>query len=146
MKKENIIEEKSFNFSLKIIELYKLLINEKKYILSKQLLRAGTSIGANVNESISAVSRRDFINKLSISLNEARETKYWLRLHEESDLTKINVNAVLIDVEEIIRILTSIIKSSNKIYNFFSLILNSLFLIFNFYFLILNYHFLISNF
>lgn len=90
------------------------MTNEKEFILSKQLLRSGTSIGANVNESISAVSKKDFINKLSISLKEARETQYWLKLLEESRLTRIDFNQILIDVDELNRILTSIIKSSKQ--------------------------------
>lgn len=114
MKKDNLIEQKSFDFAIQIIQLYKLLVNEKEFILSKQLLRSGTSIGANVNESISAVSKKDFINKLSIAAKEARETKYWLRLQQESKITRINFNDAIFSNEEIIRILTSIIKSSKQ--------------------------------
>ncbi len=80
MKKENIILERSFDFALLIIELYKQLIAEKEFVLSKQLLRSGTSIGANVEEATAAISKRDFAYKMSISSKEARETRYWLRL------------------------------------------------------------------
>lgn len=77
---ESIIGNKSYAFALEVVKTYKLLTQEKKeFILSKQLLRAGTSIGANVNEAISAQSKRDFVHKLSIALKEARETLYWLK-------------------------------------------------------------------
>lgn len=88
MKRENIIQGKSFNFSLKIIQLYKQLINEKEFVLSKQLLKSGTSIGANVEEAIAGQSRKDFVSKLSIASKEARETQYWLKLLDKSDLTQ----------------------------------------------------------
>lgn len=114
MMKRNIIAEKTFDFALKIIDLYVKLIKENEYVLSKQLLKSGTSIGANVEESIAAQSTKDFINKLSISAKEARETRYWLRLLDKSKLTQINVNEHLSDVEEIIKILTKIIKTSQE--------------------------------
>lgn len=112
MKKENLIEQKSFEFAIEIIKFYKSLINEKEFIISKQLLRSGTSIGANVSESISAVSKKDFINKLSIALKEARETKYWLLLLQKSELTNLDTITIINLNEEIIKILTAIIKSS----------------------------------
>jgi four helix bundle protein len=86
LKKENIIRDKSYSFALKIIDTYKFLIHEKKeYVLSKQLLRSGTSIGANVNEALEGQSRADFTHKLAISLKEARETQYWLCLLQDSE-------------------------------------------------------------
>lgn len=109
---ENIIVVKSFDFAIQIIQLYKKLVEEKEYIISKQLLRSGTSIGANVNESISAESKKDFISKLSISLKEARETNYWLMLLKESNITNIDVGNYLNLNEELIRLLVSIIKTS----------------------------------
>ena len=109
---ENIIARKSFDFAIQIIQLYKKLVEEKEYVISKQLLRSGTSIGANVNESISAESKKDFISKLSISLKEARETNYWLMLLKESSLTNIDVGNYLNLNEELIRLLVSIIKTS----------------------------------
>lgn len=78
--KENVIQQKSFNFALLVIELYKKLVERKEFVLSKQILRSGTSIGANIEESIGAQSRNDFISKISISYKEARETEYWLKL------------------------------------------------------------------
>ncbi len=83
-------------------------------MISKQLLRCGTSVGANVNESIAAQTKKDFITKMSISSKEARETKYWLRLLQESQIIKFNYEDYLIDIEEIIRILTSIVKTSQQ--------------------------------
>lgn len=108
-KKENIIIDKTFKFSLDIISLYKKLQNEKEYILSKQLLRSATSIGANVEEASAAQSKKDFINKMSIASKEARETKYWLNLLDKSNLTQLNISPFLMEIEHIINILTKII-------------------------------------
>ena len=89
MKQENIILNKSFAFSVRIVNLYKYLCSEKKeYVLSKQLLRSGTSIGANVNEAQAAQSKNDFISKMSIASKEARETKYWIELLISTDYLK----------------------------------------------------------
>ena len=85
MKKDNVVRDKSYAFALRIMELYKLLCEEKKeYILSKQLLRSGTSIGANIEEAIGGQSRKDFFAKLTIANKEARETHYWIRLLTDS--------------------------------------------------------------
>ncbi len=112
--KESLVQKKSFEFSLKIISLFRDLKKEKEFIISSQLLRSGTSIGANIEEATAAQSKRDFIAKMSISSKEVRETKYWLRLLKESELTQIDVKSLLLDVEELIRILTSIVKTSQK--------------------------------
>jgi len=80
MKKENIILEKTFDFALSIIELYKKMTEQKEYVLSKQILRSGTSIGANIEKAIAAHSRKDFAAKMIIASKESRETRYWLRL------------------------------------------------------------------
>lgn len=112
--KENLIANKTFDFSLIIIRLYIQLKKENEFIISKQLLRSGTSIGANVEEAVAAQSRKDFINKISIASKEARETKYWLRLLDKSELTKINVQGYLIEIEHIINIITKIIKTSQQ--------------------------------
>ena len=114
MKKDNIIETKSFDFALRIVKLYKYLTVEKKeYILSKQILRSGTSVGANIAEGVEGQSKKDFISKLSIALKEANETKYWLRLLIASDYIENRVGEDLInDLQEIIRILTAILKKS----------------------------------
>ncbi len=112
--KESLIQQKSFAFSLMIIELYRRLQSQNEYVLSKQLLRSGTSIGANVEEASAAQSSKDFISKMSIASKEARETKYWLRLLNESKLTSIDVGNELKEVGEIIRILTSIVKTMSE--------------------------------
>ncbi len=112
--KNSIVQEKSFQFSLKIISLYKKLLVEKEYIISKQLLRSGTSIGANIEEALAGQSKRDFTAKMSISSKEARETKYWLRLLEGSELTNLDVKPLILDIDELIRILTSIVKTSQQ--------------------------------
>ncbi len=113
--KENIILTKSFDFSLKIIGLYKLLREKNEFLLSKQLFRSGTSIGANIDEAIAAQSRKDFISKLSIAAKESRETLYWLRLLEESELIEnIDVKEHVALCAELKRILTSIILSTQK--------------------------------
>ena len=112
MKRENIILERSYAFSLSIIGLYKKMILEKEYVLSKQILRSGTSIGANVEEASAAISRKDFAFKMSISSKEARETRYWLRLIDKSNLVNIDVKNNLIEIEHIIKILTAIVKTS----------------------------------
>ena len=112
MKTENKILELSFDFSLQIIKLYKLLVEKKEYVISKQLLRCGTSIGANIEEGIAAQSRKDFITKMSIASKEARETRYWLRLLDKSKLVDIDYSPYLNSVEHIINILTKIVKTS----------------------------------
>lgn len=119
MKQDNIILAKSFNFSVRIVKLYKYLCDEKKeYVLSKQLLRAGTSIGANINEAQAGQSKADFISKMSISSKEARETKYWIDLLIKTDYLDVNeiyVQSLISDIEEIVKLLTSIVKSSKAI-------------------------------
>ncbi len=110
--KKNVIQEKSFDFSLSIIELFKKLKAENEFVISKQLLRSGTAIGANIEEATTGISRKDFIAKLSISSKEARETRYWLKLLKFSSLTEINVEKELYDIDEIIKKLTSIVKTS----------------------------------
>lgn len=112
--KENLIKTKSFDFSLKIIELYKILKSNNEFVLSKQLLRAGTSIGANVNEAEAAQSKPDFINKMAIASKEARESKYWLELLEKSQIMKFDYSYYLKEIDSIINILTSIVKTSSE--------------------------------
>ena len=112
MKKDNLIQEKSFAFALDIIQLYILLQKQREYVISNQILKSGTSIGANVEEAIAGQSRKDFISKLSISLKEARETRYWLRLLDKSNLTSIEVKGYLKEILNIINILSAIIKTS----------------------------------
>lgn len=113
-KSENIIKVKSFSFALDIITLYQLLLNENEFIISRQLMKSGTSIGANVEEATAAQSRRDFVSKMAIASKEARETNYWLRLLDESNLTDIDVEDWIFKSEELVKILTSIVKTSNS--------------------------------
>ncbi|AEA34653.1 four helix bundle protein [Hippea maritima] len=116
MKEENLIKEKTYNFALKIIELYKFLNFEKKeFVLSKQILRSGTSIGANVKEAQAAQSKKDFLSKLSIASKEARETFYWLRLLNDSGYIENYSSKDLLfrEINSIINILTKIIKNIN---------------------------------
>jgi four helix bundle protein len=115
--KENIIQEKSFSFALDIINLYTEIREQKEFVISKQLLRCGTSIGANVEEAIAGKTRRDFLSKMSIASKEARETRYWLRLLKKSKLVDINYDEHLQKIEEIVRLLTSIVKTgyTNKL-------------------------------
>lgn len=113
---ENISVEKSFNFAVRIVNLYKYLTSEyKEYVLSKQLLRSGTSIGANISEAQRGQSKADFIAKMSIALKEANETQYWLKLLYKTDyLNKSQFDSLNNDVNELISILTSICKTSNS--------------------------------
>ncbi len=113
--KENLIANKTFDFALTMIELFIQLKKENEFIISKQIIRSGTSIGANVEEAIAAQSKKDFISKLSIASKEARETKYWLRLLNKSELTQIKVDSYLIEIEHIINIITKIIKTSKEV-------------------------------
>ena len=112
----SIIETKSFDFAVRIVNVYKFLCEQKKeYTLSKQLLRSGTSIGANVAEAQQAQSKADFIAKLSIALKETSESKYWIRLlHTTGYLSESEAKSILSDCVEIEKLLVSIIKTSKK--------------------------------
>ncbi|XHX77557.1 MAG: four helix bundle protein [Stenomitos frigidus ULC029] len=111
---ESLIQKKSFEFSLEVIRLYKRLQRQREFVLSNQLLRSGTSIGANVEEASAGQSRKDFVAKMCIAAKEARETRYWLRLLQASQLVEVNVSEELSHTEELIRILTSIIKTTRE--------------------------------
>lgn len=102
----------SFSFSLEIIKLYQALVDKKEFVISKQLLRSGTSIGANVEEANAAQSKREFIAKMSIASKEARETRYWLRLLDRSQLVTSDFSRPLESIEHIVRVLTKIVKTS----------------------------------
>jgi len=114
MKRNNIIQDKSFAFAIRIVKLYKYLVEERKeFILSKQLLRAGTIIGANVEEAIGGQSRKDFISKISIAYKEARETIYWVKLLKATEYTQEKeADSIMNDAEELCKILFSILVSS----------------------------------
>jgi len=114
--RKSIVYDKSFNFAIKVVNTYKLLAQDKKeYILSKQLLRAGTSIGANIREGLEGQSSKDFISKLSISLKEATETEYWIELLLATNyLDGKKARDLLDDLSEIIKILNAIIKTKKQ--------------------------------
>ncbi len=114
MNNDSILTQKSKAFALRIIQMYKYLCDEKKeFVLSKQVLRCGTSIGANVKEAIAAQSRPDFVAKLHISLKEAEETEYWLELlHESGYIDDGSFKSIYADNKELLKLLTSIIKTA----------------------------------
>ncbi|MBR3754040.1 MAG: four helix bundle protein [Clostridia bacterium] len=113
---ENIIEKKSFTFAIRIVNLYKYLTSDKKeLIMSKQLLRCGTSIGANVSEAEKGQSRADFTAKMNIALKEANETYYWLRLLNATEyLDNKMFECIESDIKELVAILTAICKKTNE--------------------------------
>ena len=108
----NVILEKTFAFAIRIVNLYKYLTikaTNKEFVLSKQLLRSGTSIGANTEEAIGAISTADFVNKLAIAYKEARETKYWIRLLQRTDyLSEQEAKSILTDLDDISNIIAKI--------------------------------------
>jgi four helix bundle protein len=114
--KDGAIQGKSFAFAVRIVNLYKHLCDEKReFVLSKQVLRSGTAVGALVREAEHAESRSDFVHKLSIALKEANETEYWLLLLERTDyLTKMEFDSVHQDIIELLKLLTSIINSTKR--------------------------------
>jgi len=112
--KDNIVLSKSFDFALEIIELYKLLKNKNEFVISKQLLRCGTSIGANIEEANAAQTKKDFVTKMAIASKEARETRYWLRLLSKSKLVELDFNNHLQKIDELIRIITAIVKTAQS--------------------------------
>lgn len=113
MKENNVVREKSYAFALRIVKVSRYLAEEKReYVLSKQLLRAGTSVGANIEEAVGAQSDKDFAAKLTIAYKEARETHYWIRLLRDSDfLTPQQADSLLADADELMRLLGSIQKT-----------------------------------
>jgi len=109
---ESIIKQKSYDFALRIIELCRALKNNKHYEISTQLLRSGTSIGANVEEALAGQSRKDFFAKMSIASKEARETNYWLRLINDAEiLDEKQSRNLIVDSQELVKMLTSIVKT-----------------------------------
>jgi four helix bundle protein len=114
--KENILSEKAYQFALRIVKLNKYMNEEhREFVLSKQILRSGTSIGANIEESVHAQSKIDFVHKLSVAQKEASETNYWLRLLRDSDyLTPKLAESLLENCEEIQKLLTASIKTAKS--------------------------------
>ncbi len=116
MKNENPVRDKSYTFALKIVELYRTLSEGKReFVLSKQVLRSGTSIGANIEEALGGQSEKDFQSKLLIAYKEARETHYWLRLlHDSGYIDDKNFDSISLDCNELLRLLGSITKSMKE--------------------------------
>ena len=114
--KENIIADKTYNFAVRIVNLYKYLIKtEKEFVMPKQLLRCGTSIGANVSEAVKAQTTADFYTKLTIALKEANETQYWIKLlYDTGYLTEEQYLSIRKDIDEIVAILVAITKTTKE--------------------------------
>ncbi len=115
---ESLVQQKSFDFALMTIQLCRELNDDKEYVLARQLLKAGTSIGANVEEALAAQSKKDFAAKMSIASKEARETRYWLRLMAESGMvSEDRVAAMAEESESLCRMLVSIVKTAQESLN-----------------------------
>ena len=116
MKSDNIVSEKSLIFAIRIVRLYQYLVREKnEYVLSKQMLKSGTSVGANIREALRGQSRQDFAAKMNISLKEINETEYWLELLYKTDyITKKEFQSIFSDCNELTKLLTSIVKTTRK--------------------------------
>src|SRR5437667_7480475 len=114
--KQNIIQQKSYSFALRMIKLYQFLAQDKEeFVISKQILRSGTSIGANIEEAIGGQTKKDFFLKITLSYKEARETHYWLRLLKDSNILETKLaESLLNDCEEILKLLASIQKTTRK--------------------------------
>jgi four helix bundle protein len=109
---DSVVKDRSYDFALQVIALYRQLAGQNEYVISRQLLKSGTSIGANIEEAMAGQSRADFLAKMSIASKEARETNYWLRLLRDSKLIDTHVlQGLLAESEEIIKMLTSIVKT-----------------------------------
>ena len=112
---ESIVGEKSFKFAVRVVNLYKFLQEKKEFVLSQQILRSGTSIGANICEALEAQSDKDFVSKMGISLKESAETIYWLRLLRETDyIADQQFESMYKDVYELKLIISSIIKTKKE--------------------------------
>lgn len=112
--KDNTVVEKTFEFAVRLVRLYQFICEEKKeYVLSKQLLRSGTSVGSNVSEALHAQSRKDFLSKMNIALKEAGETEYWIKLLTHTDyLSDTQASSILSDCIEIKKLLHAIVKTT----------------------------------
>jgi four helix bundle protein len=111
---DSIVANKSFDFAISVISLYKKLLAANEYVLSKQLLRSATSIGANIQEALAGQTKKDFAYKMSIASKEARETKYWLMLLDKSQLIALDYSKYLSETDQLINMLTSIVKTTQK--------------------------------
>lgn len=113
--KPNLIVDRTFEFAVSVAILYKKLKQEKEFNIGNQLFRSAGSIGANVEEAQAAQSKRDFISKMSIASKEARETRFWLRVIEKSELINHDLKPLLKEIDEIINIITKIVKTSSEV-------------------------------
>lgn len=115
MENKSIVYDKAFEFAIRIVNLYKYLINEKQeFVLSKQVLRSGTSIGANIKEALQGQSKKDYLSKMNIALKEASETDYWLKLLKATDYISEGSNSLIADCLEINKMLISIVKTTRQ--------------------------------
>jgi four helix bundle protein len=113
--KESIVGSKAYYFALKVIPLHRLMQEQKEYVISNQLLRCSTSIGANIEEATAGISRKDFAAKMAIASKEARECRYWIRLLSDSGIVKdFDFSQLLSEIDEIVKILTKIVKTSQQ--------------------------------
>jgi len=111
--KESIVGTKSYYFALSVLSLFRLMQDQKEYVISNQLLRCSTSIGANIEEEQAGISRKDFAAKMAIASKEAREARYWLRLLSDSEIVKnYNFSELLTEIDEIVKMLTKIVKTT----------------------------------
>ena len=111
----NPVREKSFRFALMVVGLCRELQAKREYVISKQLMRSGTSIGANIEEAVSAESRKDFLHKMNLALKEARESHYWLRILDASEIeTKRNMREHLAIADELVRLLVAITRKISR--------------------------------
>ena len=115
MKDDNAIKTKSEDFAVRIVGLYKYLVEKKsEYVMSKQMLRSGTSVGANISEALCGISRKDFLSKMYIAFKECNETKYWITLLYRTDyISEKEKNSIMNDCEELLRMLSSITKTTS---------------------------------
>ncbi len=114
----SIVYNKSFKFAVRIVNLYKFLIEKKEYVLSKQILKSGTSIGANLSEANAAISKAEFSQKVSIAFKEAKETEYWLELLKETSYINVNsFDSINKDCQEICKMLFSILRTTRRVRN-----------------------------
>lgn len=111
---ESKILDRTFQFSLEILVLYNKLISQKEYIISKQLLRSATSIGANVHEASAAYSKKEFAHKMSLASKEARETQYWLKILDQGHMVRMDLAEFMNEIQSIINITTAIVKTAQK--------------------------------
>jgi len=113
--KESIVGEKSYYFALKVIPLYQFMQENKEYVISNQLLKCSTSIGANIQEATAGSSRKDFASKMAIASKEARESRYWIRLIADSGIVKnFDFSELKSEIDEIVKMLTKIVKTTQQ--------------------------------